>query len=1140
MLKNYIIVLVILLFPLLGFSQSPNSSKLSSGNWVKIGVTESGIYTITKSFLTSNGISLSNVTPNQIKVYGFGGRPLPEKNGVPHFEDLPELAVKIHDIGALNVFDDNDLIHFYAVGPNPVSYNTSLKFIEQSLNPYSDTSYYFIRVDASNTVSAPTLRNFVSGTASINVNKYVEIALIEKDSSNITHSGRNWYWKSFEFLNSYKVSHDFQGGHFVDSAKIKVDVITRCVNCTSTQSVMLNGSSIGGISIFPSGDSYNSDIGLLASGLFNVPATSTFNFQFPKPSNVKDVWLDRININATRTLALYGNQTSFRHPASLGGGLVYFQVANAIGATIWDVTNPIQAIEQEHFNGNFQINGGALNEFVVFNPYLAQKQPFFVKKVQNQNLHGLTATDILIISPKEFIPAASRLANHRLQHDNFTSTIVTPEAIYNEFSSGAQDPTAIRNFMKMFYERSQSGAPMVKYLLLFGDATYDYKEYLNRVPDNTDNVAANKNRNFVPTWETKNSVSRTGGSYPSDDYFVMVDGNNLTGTGESEALNVFAMLASGVGRILAYDEASADHMVTKIIHYDLSNDCKRDWRNKILLLADDMDESWEGNFVGDSENIGNLMRDSFPVYNVDKIYADAYSQVVSNGQRYPEVTKQVFTQLNNGVLLFNYIGHGGEIGLGGERYLSIDDVNQWQNYDRLPVLLTATCTFTRFDLAKSESAGEMMARRADGGAIALFSTSRAISLVNQFNAAFYKATFTPNPDGTMPRFGDIFRLAKNYSTDFTSSPISLFGDPSQKMAYPENRVTTTGIYDENDQPIDTMKATQVVKIKGNITDPQGFILTDFNGLVYPTIFDKASNYVTKQNDAAASQFNFLIQKNILFKGSAEVENGQFEFVFKVPKDINYAVGNGKISYYASSATSDAHGYDTSLVGSSLNNCNETKGPTISIFLNDSPVLGQTISSNPELKVVFNDDSGINSSGLGIGHDIQVEITNNNGTETFNLNEYYSAYKGDFTHGELRYPLLNMSQGAYVLKVTAWDNCNNPGESQIYFEVDTNHALISEFLPYPNPSDGQITFAFHHNLPEEEVRALLQVYNVNGSLVYSKSEKLLNSKYRNTQLTWDGNSVGGHSITPGVYFCRLTLVSASGKVAYGSSKIIRSK
>lgn len=1140
--KHSFVIILILFCSYLGYSQSPNISKLAQGNWVKVGVSQSGIFSLNKSFFESNGISLNGISIKRVSVHGFGAVPLPEKIGLPYFEDLPELPVHIKDVNNNGLFDDQDAILFYALGPNPNSYQASSNLILPSLNPYSDTSYYFVRIGSSSDTQAPSSRTSLSGTATYHINKYTDIALIEKDSLNITHSGRNWYWKSFEYTSNYKVSHQFAGTGYVDSARIKVDLVTRCVNCTSSQPILLNGSNIGSVAISPSSDQYTGDIGLLESGIYTVPASNNFNFSFNKPGNVANVWLDRVVINATRNLALYGSQTMFRNQRSLNSGLITYSIASASNAKIWDVTNPVQIIEQEHVNGNYGINGGSLNEFIVFDPLANFSNPFFVKKVANQNLHGIAYVDMVIVAPSEFLNAAQNLAAHRLQRDNISSVIITPESIYNEFSSGSQDPTALRNLMKMFKDRADLGSSnMVRYLLLFGDGSYDYKEYLNRVPDNVVNPAANKNKNIVPTWQTKNSVSRAGGSYPSDDYFVMLDPNNLTGAGEFEHLNVFGLLSSGVGRVLAYDAASADHMVNKIIHYDDNYACKRDWRNKVLLLADDMDESWESAFVGGSESIANLMEQNFPVYNIDKVYSDAYSQVVSNGQRYPEVTSQVFTQLNNGVLLFNYIGHGGEIGLGGERYLNIEDIDKWENKDNLPVFLTATCTFTRFDLAKSESAGEVMARRADGGAIALFSTTRAISIVNQFNSAFYNAAFTPNLDGTMPTLGDVFRISKNISTDHTSNPISLFGDPSQRMAYPENKVFTSGIFDENDNPIDTIKATQVVKIKGYVADSDGFLMNNFDGIVYPTIFDKASNYVTKQNDANAAAFNFTIQKNILFKGAAMVHNGQFEFVFKVPKDINYTVGNGKISYYASNASTDAHGYDTSLIGSSLNNCIEEVGPQIAILLNSSPIDGQIVSANPELRVVFDDESGINSSGLGIGHDIEMNLEAPDGSvKTLNLNQYYSAYQGTFTKGELVYPLTNLAEGVYKLRLGAWDNCNNYSENSIQFKVDTSSAIISDFLPFPNPSDGDVTFSFNHNLPEEETRAMLHIYDIKGSQVHSLSQKILTSNYRNTQLTWNGRMPGGNLVAPGIYICRLTLVSASGKVAYSTAKLVRLK
>lgn len=1115
-------------------------SVLSQGTWYRVGVTSAGIYSLSGSFLQGNGVNISGINPNTIKVHGFGGGPLPERIGTAHPDDLPELKVKVLDGGTPGVMDASDAILFYAQGPHPVVYNATERMFNSGLNPYADTAYYFIRLSGAGNNQAPPQRASEAGTPALTLNKYTDYALIEKDSLNIANTGRRWFWKSFEFVNSYSVSHSFSGGGYVDSVRIKVDMAGRCVNCLSSQTVMLNGSVLGSIGITTNSGLYDGPMGDNSTGIFTTSPKNSFSFVFNKPASVANVWLDKININAARELARYGSFTLFRNPRSLEAGIIRYTVGNASSSLIWDVTDPLQPLEQQHSGGTFAVNGGTLYEFAVFDPSAAQPQPVWFGPVQNQDLHGMPYVDMIIVAPEFLWPEAQRLATHRFQRDGISSGIVSPRMIYNEFSSGMQDPTALRNFMKMFRDRTTGGQePMVRYLLLFGDASYDYKDHLLRTTELDENKnPVNKNTNLVPTWETKNSYNRSGGSYASDDYFVMLDPNNIVGLSEeTEVLNVAAILSSGVGRLLAYDLNSARDVVDKIIHYDDNAECFRDWRNKILLLADDMDQSWESLFVDGSEHIAAIMQSQFPEYNVDKIYADSYTQTVGAGQRYPEAEKQLFTSISNGVLLLNYIGHGGEVGLSSERLLAMEDIDKWDNFNRLPVFLTATCTFTRFDQPAFISAGEKMAMRKDGGAIALISTTRAISLVGQFNDAFYNAAFTPGSDGSMPALGDVFRLAKSNSSDGTSGPISLFGDPSQKMAYPRNKVYTTGVYDENDNPIDTIKATQVVKVKGYVADTDGFLMPDFDGTVYPTIFDKAGSYQTKLNDAPAVLRNFKIQKNVLFKGAAPVENGRFEFIFKVPKDINYMVGNGKISYYASNSATDAHGYDTVKVGSSLNNCNEQDAPSIGILLNDSPVNGLVVGVNPEIRAVFSDESGINSSGIGIGHDIVATLRGPQ-NQTFILNDYYSSFQGTYKKGELRYPLLNLPEGDYTLQVSAWDNCNNYGESSIAFRVDSTTALISEFLPYPNPSSDQVTFAFTHNLPEGILLGFLHIYDVNGRLVHSINRKIASTSYRNTEFVWDGRNSAGGKLAPGIYFCRMRLVGLSGKEAYATAKIIR--
>lgn len=867
------------------FSQVSNSV-LASGSWYRIGVTGSGIYAVSGAYLQDKGVSLSGINPHHIKIHGFGGGPLPERIGDAHPDDLPELKVKVMNGGAAGVMEASDAILFYAQGPHPVTYSSSKGMFNCATNPYADTAYYFIRLSGAGQSQQPASRASESGTPVLSLNKYTDYGLIEKDSLNIAATGRRWFWKSFEYVNSYSVEYTFPGTGYVDSAKIKIEMAGRCVNCLSSQTVLLNGSVLGNIGITSNSGVYNDVIASNSTGYFVTSPQSTYRFTFNKPAAVANVWLDKITINAGRNLARYGSYTLFRNPRSLTAGIIRYTVSNASSSLIWDVTDPLVPVEQQHSGGTFAVTGGTLYEFVVFDPSASFASPAWFGSVPNQNLHALPYADMIIVAPEFLWSEVQRLAQHRYERDGISSHIVSPRMIYNEFSSGAQDPTAIRNFMKMFKDRTAQGDPMIRYLLLFGDASYDYKDYLMRTVELDENkVPVNVNTNVVPTWETKNSYSRSGGSYACDDYFVMLDPGNIVGQEEfeTEVLNVSSMLSSGVGRILAYNKQSASEVVDKIIHYDDNAACRRDWRNKVLLLADDMDEGWESTFIDGSEAIASIMQTKFPIYNVDKIYADSYSQTVGNGQRYPVAEKQLFTSLSNGILLLNYIGHGGEMGLASERLLALEDIDKWDNFDRLPVFLTATCTFTRFDQTDFISAGERMAMRKDGGAIALISTTRAISLVGYFNDAFYNAAFSPDSNGNMPALGDIFRMAKNGSSDATSGPISLFGDPSQKMAYPEHKVLTTGVYDENDNPIDTIKATQVVKIKGYVADAGGFLMPDFNGTIYPTIYDKAGRYRTKLNDPDAVLREFKIQKNILFKGAAPWRTAVLNLYLKYPR-----------------------------------------------------------------------------------------------------------------------------------------------------------------------------------------------------------------------------------------------------------------
>ena len=618
--------------------------------------------------------------------------------------------------------------------------------------------------------------------------------------------------------------------------------------------------------------------------------------------------------------------------------------------------------------------GNRLREFIAFDgaqyytPVAASPA-----KITNQNLHGLGATDLLIITTDSLLPAAESLADFHRQKDGIVVTVATLDKIYNEFSSGGQDIGGIRNFIKMFYERATNDQDMIKNVLLFGAASYDYK---NRLAFNT---------NIVPTFQTYESVvseSITGGAYSSDDFYALLDDNdNIDDVG---ALDI------GTGRIPVYNLDEAMKVVEKIKHY-ASPSSFGPWKNVVSYVSDDKDKGVGGmNHLMDCETVSDFFRVSDRQYNLYKIYSDAFPVVnTPSGARYPSVNKAVNDQIYNGTFLMSYSGHGNPDRWAEEAILTADDYGSWTNKNKLPVIVTATCDFGRFDDPGHRSAGARLMINPDGGSIAMITTTQ---VVYQFqNTAVYNAytreQFTPDASGNWPTLGEALTAAKNATAQGAGSnnhKYVVLGDPALKLQMPVHKVRTDELLMEKDgssTATDTIAALGRYKLNGSITDKNGNVLTDFNGEVYVSIFDKTRSVQTTNTrpNVVGVTPSFKLQTNTIAKTRGTVTNGLFSVTFVAPKDINYEYGFGKISYYANSDVTDAAGLDTGYTvgGYNTDADADNEGPVVQPYIdNDKFRDGGVTGPNPLLFVKLYDDNGINFSGSSIGHDIVAILDDN--------------------------------------------------------------------------------------------------------------------------------------------------------------------
>lgn len=1135
----------------------PDHSRLSSGEWYRFTVDADGVYELDHDFLVSLGVVTAGLSSDLINIYGDHKGQLPYRNDQADLRptDLQPSAIRVED-GGDGTFDSGDRILFYASGPDTWNYRSDSALFAHAVHDYSRTASYFIGLGVDPPVRVQTAGLAVD-PATHQVTAFNDRQFIEEDDNNLIKSGREFYGDVFDLVDVYNYSFSAPFIRSDSRTTIVFSGISRTpysgaaassdfivsVGSAGSTTLTIPGSGTGytGPYALPGDDTLN-----LYTGLTTLPITVTYD---PYDPVTCIGWTDFLELNCRRDLKFVGDQFGFRDIVSAGPGYIAeFTLDNAAQVQrIWELTDPWNVAEIP-FSGSgaqktFRMHTDSLREFIAFRDanYL---QPVPVGRVPNQDLHATTVpTDLVIVCPPEFRSEAQRLADRRSE-EGLEVRIVEPQEIFNEFSSGNRDATAIKRYMRMLYDRAGGDtASFPRYLLLFGDGSYN-----NR-------TLSTANQNWVPTYQTSNSYDLSK-SYTSDDYFGLLD--PLEGEATSDFVDI------GIGRLPVSTLQQARDAVDKILAYDrlnlLSNSeftCSTggdggasDWRNWIVFVSDDQEgDQVEGTIhMWQSDTLARRVEKWYPSYNVTKQFMDAYQQYSTpGGERYPDAQTALRERVQKGALIVNYIGHGGEVGWAHERLLDNATILNWTNFERLPLFMTATCEFSRWDDPARTSAGEYVFLNPDGGGIGLMTTTRLAYSNQNFELSkdFYENALRETDElGRTERFGDIYRQTKRLITISQGSQtnhrnFTLLGDPSTRLAQPRMRVLTTAVTDTLGNPVDTIKALSTVRVSGIVADPDSNLLADFNGVVIPTVFDKRSTLSALQNDGG-SPFNFTVRKNILYRGKSTVTNGAFTFTFVVPKDINYVVGPGWISYYAESATATAHGHHRDpLVGSAATGVlADATGPSIDLYLNDENfVEGGITNETPLLLAKLYDENGINTTGNSIGHDITAVI--DAGTENeIVLNDYYEADLDTWKSGKVRYRIGTLAEGTHTLLLKAWDTHNNSSKRTTEFVVAASEELaLDHVLNYPNPFTTRTEFYFEHNRPCESLEVQVQVFTVSGRLVKTINRRLTCEGFRAEPLAWDGLDDAGDRLGRGVYVYRLNVAAPDGAKAEKYEKLV---
>ena len=1115
-------------------------SVLSKHTWYKIAVTEDGFYKMGYADLQNMGVDLSTLDPRCIALFGNESGLLSQTVGDPRPDDLREMAIVVagEDDG---IFGQDDYVMFYGQASSCWKYsaagdtiNTSHKeelFVMQR-NYFSDTTYYFMRVDGPNGLRVQEQQTLTAGDGSDYIDEYLAYQCFEEELMNPYSQGWEWYGSAIPAgIISQPITFDTPDlieGHAVN---LYAKYLARSVGAPSYCSFKANGNtiydkvSIQGIST--SSLIYGRDITFTRR--FNTTADHIdVEILLESEASGALLFLDFIQLNYWRKLRYLDGDFRFEILPSQSTSNVAVAVVESapIGSYLWDITDVLRPqsviYQREDCAIRFGVRGGAFSRFVIFEPDDARSISV-ARKIENQNLHGIDYAEMLIITHRDFRRQAESLAQFHHDLEGLTSVVVDVDDIYNEFSTGRVDVTGIRDFIKMVYRRAPDD---LKYVLLFGDASYDYRNIKGA------------GGNFVPIYENQYSFAEVQ-SFISDDYYGIMD--------ESAGHECKGVVCLGVGRIPVSTVEQADNALKKIHHYVDQAACQGPWRNNMLLFTDN--ES--GEFIVHSESLERYIIENHPSMNLSKVYVDAFKRVSTpSGFVYPEANKEIMERFQDGVLMATYTGHGGVRGLTNHQVFTNTDIQNLTNYDKLIFFHTATCEFTKLDNPEVVSAGELMFLSPNGGAIALFTTTRPTFGSN--NLSLSKSLYSRSLqeiDGSPKRFGDIVRESKSTQQYYNVNNVNyvLLGDPALRLAYPKNSVNTVrvnGIYAGNSQ---TIHAMSMVSVEGELRDYDGKFDPYFNGYLYPKFFDKATEFVTNGYNPSAAPRTFSFYDEVLYEGRVLVKNGRFSFDFQVPYHINYDYGVPRMSYYAYDTIRcvDAHGvYDNMLLGGVDEQVSlDHNGPDIVMYWNDKDFRnGDLVPSYGTLYIDLFDEQGIYHYDVLIGRNLVLDhyVAETGELSTIVLNKLFEPSVDDYRRGGVKVPMSQLSVGTHEFRLKAWDTQDNSSEATLWLVVDKSlNLVLTQVVNSPNPFVDETYFSFRHDREDMRYGVVIDIYDILGRKVRSLETVSYSGDNDKVTVRWDGRDANGGELSAGVYLYRISVTDQEGNMYSTSQRLVKS-
>ena len=1107
----------------------PTASVLATGRIVKLAVDDDGVYAIDEALLRELGLGTDG-GPAAVRLYSKGGAMLPERVGDAYPTDLQEVALLSQDDGD-GAWDAGERLLFYGEGEDVWSWNPADGGWDRTENLYAERTYYYLAV------GGPGLRmaRARATEAPAYDDTYTFRARWEDDLANLLKysqqrqnagqgSGQPWYGQLMDANRALARPRLWDLGAVPPGGTGRVKSELWAASPTSSRySVEVGGERLRSESI-DTGEWRNANRAIARRGRINAAVALSggpvdVTVEYPGSPGLQLGWIDYVQLNHDAALAYGDAFARFQSARHAAAGTYGFRLATSRPTVVLDVTDAlaprVQATRPDGGGvvfGYRQAEGTPPREFVAFPAEGDHPRPAVVGEVANSNLHAIPSAEMVIVYGEGLGASAEELAAHRRAHSGLDVVTVPIAEVYEEFGGGRPDPTSVRNFMVMLRGRDAG----LRYLLLLGDGHYAPRNIIEDTPS------------LLPTFQTKLGNWEVN-AFPTDDYFALLDeGEGVSGstTYPTGGLDV------GVGRIPATTAAEASAVVEKVVRYDTDPAMRGDWRLRTVYVADDEDTNLH---VRDIDDIATKTEARYPQFNQTKIYVDAYEQVTtSGGQRYPAAAEDISRNMFRGNLITTYLGHGGPGGWGLERFLNAPDVERWQAPNALPLLITATCTFTGYDDPTRRVIGEQVLFQRGGGVVASLSTVRPVFTTS--NKILTDRSLAVFLDGAKTRalgVGELLNEAKRAEALENDRKYALFGDPALRLAVPQLDVVVTEV---DGAPVDPAAAAaevaplREVLLRGVVAEASGATAAGFTGKLELTVFDQRRESETLANDPDSRVRTFGQLGATLFTGSATVTDGRWEARFMLPLDVSLSRGEGRISLYATSADGrDGAGVFSRFIvdGLAAPAVTDDTPPVVEVFLGDETfVEGDVTGEDPVLYVRLADDTGINVAGSAIGHDLTATLRGPD-EATYVLNDFYEAATDDYRRGEARFPVYDLADGEYALEVRAWDLANNTGLGRTSFLVAADAAAgLRRVLNYPNPMVDATCFQFEHSAAGRLVDVRVDIYSTSGRLVRSLDYAGLAEGPRfgggDGCLSWDGTDDFGQRLARGVYLYRVRL------------------